>query len=517
MNMNSQLNDLYQLQIAARELVHGVKDSGWKLFEPSKFVYAFFAFNSFYSIDWEETKKQNQLIKWELLKKVKEITTSVGKAKTESEKISEMRKYLYNSYVKDDKDIEGENLIANEFVIKLKKFLKTNKTDINVIKEILFRIVTDDYINEGKKASFVENFEKLYERQLRGNKFSEALYELLRFVFMVRNNIFHGSKTVIDMLDRNQQDRFEIYTAILLAVNEMLFDANEKNFKWNRNLIEESLERRQSSNNKRIIKEFLSETVSSKFKIDVPNGILFYPCCGNDTYEPIKLFIDTISEFHFVDNAFSPKLPQLECKIEGILDPIRSERSRSTNSNIEIPKLIISQAISSKYEEDISNETLEKLNERNIKSSGYNYNKTITYKQEWLYKPQDGRKITVYGHQQDGLVKFMTLDKIAVFFLRGDSEGEGGSGQEWFQESIFKLVLDKLVDGGLIVTDGSSRNPKEFKTAKWKALWENSKTNKKDNPQKPEDFYFYDRKFSCIDRCGHRYGPVYVWKVVKNI
>jgi hypothetical protein len=105
--MNSQLNDLYQLQIAARELVHGVKDSGWKLFEPSKFVYAFFAFNSFYSIDWEETKKQNQLIKWELLKRVQEIITSVdkAKAKTESEKISEMRKYLYNSYVKDDKDI----------------------------------------------------------------------------------------------------------------------------------------------------------------------------------------------------------------------------------------------------------------------------------------------------------------------------------------------------------------------------------------------------------------------------
>jgi hypothetical protein len=510
MSIYSQLNDLYQLQIAARELEHGVRDLSWRLFEPSKFVYAFFAFNSFYSIDWEETKKQNQLIKWEFIKS----SNSGKEPKTESQKINEMREYIYKSYVKDNKDIEGKDLVADEFVIKLKKFLRVDK---NIINEILNKIVTDSTIDDKKKNSFIKNFENLYDKNLRGNNFNRALYGLLFFVFSVRNNIFHGSKTVIEMMDDNQRDRFEVYTAILLAVNEMLFDVNEKNFNWTRNEIDKNLEDKQRLNSNRIKNKFISQTVSSKFNLEVPDGILFYPCCGDDTYEPLRLFIDTVSDFHFADNEFLPKLPKLECEIEGVLDPIRNERPmRNVNSNIVIPKVIIGNAKSIKCEDYIPNEILEQLKERNIRSTGFRNNTTITYKQEWLYTPQDGRKIEVYRHIQDGLITFMTLDKVSVFFLRGDSEGEGGSGQRWFQESIFKLILEKLVDGGLIVTDGSSSDPGSYESAIWKSLWKNRRTNKNDNPQKPEDFYYNDRKFVCIEKCGHRYGPVYVWKVIKN-
>ena len=67
-DLYEQLNDLYKLQIAAKELRHGIKKESWSLFEPSKFVYAFFAFNSFYSIDWDESAKEQKLIKWEFIK-----------------------------------------------------------------------------------------------------------------------------------------------------------------------------------------------------------------------------------------------------------------------------------------------------------------------------------------------------------------------------------------------------------------------------------------------------------------
>lgn len=41
----------------------------------------------------------------------------------------------------------------------------------------------------------------------------------------------------------------------------------------------------------------------SSHNISVPKGVLFYPCSCSDTYNSIILFIDCISEFHFVDNT----------------------------------------------------------------------------------------------------------------------------------------------------------------------------------------------------------------------
>lgn len=511
-NLYNQFNDLYQLQVAARELEHGVKDQTWKLFEPSKFVYAFFAFNSFYSIDWEETQKQQQLIKWELFSNSGEEN---DKPKTESQKISEMRKYIYYSYVKQNGSKEeqyaAKEVIANQFVLRLNIFIDDDLTNI---KEIMMNIVSDNIINDKMKNSFLEAFDNLTEKRLLGKRFNDAFDTVLKFVFYVRNNIFHGSKTVIEMMESGQRERFKVYTAILLAVNEMLFDVIEKNFDWERNEIDSNLERKQKLKENQIIKRFLDNTVTSKFNIEVPEGVLFYPCCGDDTYEPLRLFLNTITEFHFVDSAFLPNLPLIECGVVGGNDPIRKWRSRP-NLHL-IPKAIIETAQSTNIEERVNNQILEELKVLNIKPTGFYNNNTLTYKQEWQYKPEKNRKINVYRHVQDGLVTFMQLDKIAVFLLRGDSEGEGGSGQRWFQDSILELILKKLVDGGLIVTDGSSLDPRFFEDAPWKPLWKNRNARKSDNPKNPEDFYYNDRKFTCIGQCGYKYGPVYIWKVTKH-
>lgn len=56
-----EFNDLYKLHRAAVELKHGIYSRGWRLFEPSKFIYSFFAFNSFYSINWRESQIQGNL------------------------------------------------------------------------------------------------------------------------------------------------------------------------------------------------------------------------------------------------------------------------------------------------------------------------------------------------------------------------------------------------------------------------------------------------------------------------
>ena len=45
------------------------------------------------------------------------------------------------------------------------------------------------------------------------------------FLCAIRNNIFHGTKTYRDMVDRDQRKRLRIYADILASINELLFKA----------------------------------------------------------------------------------------------------------------------------------------------------------------------------------------------------------------------------------------------------------------------------------------------------
>ena len=67
MEMNSKIKDYLQSveisHLFAKDYKHGIaKTNGqWDLFEPTRFIYAFFAFNMLYSIDWPETLNRNRL------------------------------------------------------------------------------------------------------------------------------------------------------------------------------------------------------------------------------------------------------------------------------------------------------------------------------------------------------------------------------------------------------------------------------------------------------------------------
>jgi hypothetical protein len=44
----------------------------------------------------------------------------------------------------------------------------------------------------------------------------------------VRNNIFHGSKTRIEMSDPGQQLRLLVYTAVLITMDAVFFEAAKR-------------------------------------------------------------------------------------------------------------------------------------------------------------------------------------------------------------------------------------------------------------------------------------------------
>ena len=112
---------------------------------------------------------------------------------------------------------------------------------------------------------------------------------------------------------------------------------------------------------------------------------------------------------------------------------------------------------------------------------------------------------------------------MGVFFYRGDSSGEGSSGDLWLKLEHLDKVCNKLIDGGLFVSDGSDgcMQTHRKKSGIYKELW---KYRHKEVSQCPEELIkdmksFTNRKgqrFSCIGYAGRKYGPTMIWQVHKN-
>lgn len=219
-------------------------------------------------------------------------------------------------------------------------------------------------------------------------------------------------------------------------------------------------------------------------KIEIPKGRLFYPSCGHDTLMPTKLFKNKVDEFNFVDIMWIPFT--------------RYNRIRNL-------KVINSYSTTKHLSDDV------------IKLANGIFKPRTNYKIEKSYLVTDkvknitnNKTIFINRYKQDGLTIFYTLDKISVFYLVGDSAGEGGSGQFWFQPGLFDEILNKLIDGGLIVTDGSGKPElmsREYNESEWSGLWKHDEQIGK--------FVYKDRKFKLQGIVGKRYGPIKVWQVKK--
>ena len=63
----------------------------------------------------------------------------------------------------------------------------------------------------------------LWKGQAKPEDFVSIGCVVLRFVYGVRCNLFHGSKTTVQLGGPAQQRRLLIYTAVLIATNSLLF------------------------------------------------------------------------------------------------------------------------------------------------------------------------------------------------------------------------------------------------------------------------------------------------------
>ena len=235
----------------------------------------------------------------------------------------------------------------------------------------------------------------------------------------------------------------------------------------------------------------------------INNSKLFYLCSGDDLKIPIKLFSPYVTDFWFVDRGYFSR-GHSDTKDYGYDVPADKQRSvlyanrqyKLLNTEINGPPNwdhgdveIIPCTLSETY--------------RHIQSN---------------------REVTIHRRRGYGFSAFRDekeIDKLGVFFYRGDSFGEGGSGNLWLKPDHLDEVCNKLIDGGLFVSDGSDGTMYYRTGGIYKELW---KYHQKEVSQCPEELIkdmksFTDRegrRFSCIGYAGRKNGPTMIWQVHKN-
>jgi hypothetical protein len=248
---------------------------------------------------------------------------------------------------------------------------------------------------------------------------------------------------------------------------------------------------------------------SSKLTVDVPESapialleglesrVLFYPCAGADFKLPVTIFASVIDVFWFVDRGYFCPGHQ-NTRNERLDRPATDISPLFVDPDFEYLKCEIQGP--PVYDKDKADITPCILTEY------YNY------------RPL-GRTIQLKFRRGYGFSAFDTeIDHLSVFFYRGDSQGEGGSGNLWFKRDPEKAIWNKLVDHGWLVTDFSQTHNQDAFRYIAKAAKAGKITRISDLLSPPFQYYSgkSDITFTCLGYLGKRYGPTMVFRVDKG-
>jgi hypothetical protein len=225
---------------------------------------------------------------------------------------------------------------------------------------------------------------------------------------------------------------------------------------------------------------------------------LFYPCAGHDVFLPLELFAPFVTEFWFVDRGYF--IPGHQDTRSYCFDLAADQIAPllKDDARYELVETTIEGPASSREKREI---------EPCILSEVYRH-------------LASGRFITVRRRRGYGFSAFRKeIRSLGVFFYRGDSEGEGGSGNLWLAADHVREVCEKLIDGGLIVTDGSQGGWMKRRTPYQKLselAWKRVSGTADEKVRKAGSFSAEGRTFSCVAYVGQRYGPTLVWQVTSS-
>jgi hypothetical protein len=195
----------------------------------STFIYAFFVFNSLYSINW---KKSLQTLDIEDF----DVNDDPAERLTEQYRFWKMIDVCYSatgdatpSKYSDNLRRFSERLGVNKPLHKLRGIRGTDALDVNLSAQFNARKNRGAEISLQSVTDFIDSFKALWQHgkqvSLERNLHKTYVNNVLYFVYLVRCNVFHGRKGVaVASLEQSQDKRLLIYSAALLASNQLILD-----------------------------------------------------------------------------------------------------------------------------------------------------------------------------------------------------------------------------------------------------------------------------------------------------
>lgn len=201
--LQKHLEGLYKLHLASLKLEHGVREAKnttaiFQRYEPTHFVYAFFVFNSLYSLNWEESLLHNGRNEWGKKDERKKINAAIDFCCSEEGRRAKLCEQLSVS-------LQASNI------------------------EALSKLKTSNNEEKASAGDFQRSVKLLTEHKTLT---VHSIKAILGLVYLVRCNVFHGRKTTLEMSQEDQRQRFDIYTLILTVFNQHLFDVAAERTMW---------------------------------------------------------------------------------------------------------------------------------------------------------------------------------------------------------------------------------------------------------------------------------------------
>lgn len=163
-------------------------------YEPTYFLYNYFCFNTVFSIDWEAS--------------IKEGTVQDGE-QSEEKRIKKLIDFCF-SY----------SGFADSFFPTFLEIV-TVRFGVSEITKAMESIVID---NKRIDDDFINSFKSACGKVLTEKGFTvRDLKTVFSFIYAVRCNIVHGTKSMQDMREPGQRTRILVYSYFIIALVHMLF------------------------------------------------------------------------------------------------------------------------------------------------------------------------------------------------------------------------------------------------------------------------------------------------------
>jgi len=216
---------------------------------------------------------------------------------------------------------------------------------------------------------------------------------------------------------------------------------------------------------------------------------LFYPSCGKDIYDPIKLYMAFVTDFWFVD--VSEQCQSIPRETRELLQSLGYEQKK----HIALKEL--------------HGTTIHKQEPYVIKV------KTFTYTNGDESSAVHVHRCCGKGYNALRSIFDENSYTLGVFYYRGDSPGECGSGFYWLGSKTFPHVLRRLGNGGHVVTDGSNTFDGSFLKKRLAKFHNQRDMDPQEAMTQSAGFTYAHCRFQCIGHAGIKRGPVLVWKIDK--